>query len=141
MWNGNLALAPELISPGLTLHQHGVSGLLNMDEFRRPEGLVRLIRMSRDPFAELTFCVEVGPILAGELLAARWTGQGTYRGGLPGATAPAGTRVTFGGNDILLIEAGEVAEYCVSSDGLYLMAQLGVISISGHRPTQEQRGP
>ena len=127
LWNGDLAGVGAVVAPDFTLHQVGLGGPLDPEEFRGPDGLVRLIGMGRAPFAELTFRVEVGPIVEGDMLAARWTGAGIYRGGLPGATAPAGTPVTFGGNDLLRIVAGKVAEYWVSSDGLYLMAQLGVI--------------
>lgn len=137
LWNGDLALAAALISPAFTLHQVGVSGPLDADQFRGPDGLVRLIQMSRAPFADLRFHLEVGPVAAGPMLAARWTGQGTYQGGLLGATAAAGTPVTFGGNDILRLEGGMVAEYWVSSDGLSLMAQLGAIPTSLVPPAPE----
>ncbi len=130
LWNGNLALAEEIVSADSTLHQVGAAGPLNPAEFRGPEGLVKLIGMGQGPFADLTFTVEVGPLADGPLVAARWVGRGTYRSGLPGATAPAGTPISFGGNDILRVELGKFVEYWVSSDGLYLMAQLGVIPAS-----------
>jgi predicted ester cyclase len=36
-------------------------------------------------------------------------------------------KLIFSGMDIMRIENGRVAEYWVSSDGLYLMAQLGAL--------------
>ena len=74
--------------------------------------------MGRSPIEALTFALEVGPIVEGDMLAARWSGRGTYAGGIPGTSAPAGTEVWFGGIDIMRIEDGRLAEYWVSSDGL-----------------------
>ena len=68
---------------------------------------------------------EVGPVVEGDLVAARWAGRGRYRGGMPGATAAAGTPVAFGGIDLLRARADRFAEYWVSSDGLALMGQPG----------------
>ena len=53
--------------------------------------------------------------------------EGVYAGGIPGASAPAGTPVSFGGSDILRVADGCFAEYWVSSDGLALMEQLGAV--------------
>ena len=50
------------------------------------------------------------------------------RGGIPGSTAPAGTRVRFHGNDIWRAEGGLIREYWLSDDLLDLMQQLGVIA-------------
>jgi SnoaL-like polyketide cyclase len=63
----------------------------------------------------------------GDLAAARWAGRGRDRGGLPGATAAAGTPVGFGGIDLLRARGDQFAEYWVSSDGLALMGQLGAL--------------
>ena len=54
-------------------------------------------------------------------------GRGRYRGGMPGATAAAGTPVAFGGIDLLRARGDRFAEYWVSSDGLALMGQLGAL--------------
>jgi hypothetical protein len=63
----------------------------------------------------------------GDLVAARWAGRGRYRGGMPGATAAAGTPVAFGGIDLLRARGDRFAEYWVSSDGPALMGQLGAL--------------
>jgi predicted ester cyclase len=83
--------------------------------------------MGRAPFSELTFAIEVGPIVEGDMLAARWIGRALYAGGIPGATAPEGTEVAFGGIDIMRVADGRLAEYWVSSDGIALMTQLGAL--------------
>jgi predicted ester cyclase len=72
----------------------------------------------------VTFVVEVGPVAEGDLVAARWIGHGSYKGGMRGATAPAGTRVSFSGHDLLRVEDGRFAEYWVISEAEQLLAQL-----------------
>ena len=80
--------------------------------------------MSRAIFQDVTFAVEVGPVANGELVAARWIGHGSYKGGMRGTTAPVGTRVSFSGHDLLRVEAGRFAEYWVISETEHLLAQL-----------------
>jgi predicted ester cyclase len=130
MWNGQLDLATQIVSPDCVVH-HAPFGPGEQPEFRGPDGIEKMIRMGREPFDHLAFTCEVGPIIDGDQLAARWTGRGTYRGGIPGATAPAGTPITFSGIDIFRIEAGRITEYWVSSDGVHLMAQLGMLPARG----------
>lgn len=127
MWNGQIDLAEQIIAPDCIVHQ-APFGPGDAPRFRGPQGLVQMIRMGREPFEGLTFTCDVGPIVEAQQLAARWTGRGTHKGGLPGATAPAGTPITFNGIDIWRVEDGKVAEYWVSSDGAHLMAQLGMFS-------------
>jgi|SRR5687768_12557773 predicted ester cyclase len=124
MWNGKPELAAELVAPGCVVHQppNDASG---------PEGVRAMVEMGRAPFEDITFRIEVEPIVEGDRLAARWSMTGHYRGGLPGATAEPGTEVSFGGIDIWRVEDGKIAEYWVSSDGLHLMAQLGAGQESG----------
>lgn len=127
MWNGQFDLAGQIIAPDCLVHQ-APFGPGEPPRFRGPEGLVRMIRMGREPFEDLVFTCDVGPIVEAQQLASRWTGRGTYKGGFPGTTAPAGTPITFSGIDIWRMEDGKVAEYWVSSDGAHLMAQLGMFS-------------
>ncbi len=117
MWNGEIGLADELMAPDCPIHQPP-------NEFRGADGLRQMVEMGRAPFDDPVFAVEVEPIVEGNRLAARWTMTGRYRGGIPGATVPAGTEITFGGIDIWRVEDGRIVEYWISSDGLHLMAQL-----------------
>jgi len=119
MWNGRSELADELVAPGCPIHQPP-------NDMRGPEGVRQMVEMGRAPFEEITFRIEGEPIIEDNRLAARWTSEGIYRGGIPGATVAPGTRITFGGIDIWRVEDGKIAEYWVSSEGLHLMAQLGV---------------
>lgn len=121
MWNGEMELAAELMAPDCPIHQPP-------NDFRGADGLRQMVEMGRAPFDDPVFAVEVEPIIEGNRLAARWTMTGRYRGGIPGASAPAGTEITFGGIDIWHVEDGKIVEYWISSDGLYLMAQLNAES-------------
>jgi predicted ester cyclase len=126
LWNGDLAVATELVTDDLVIHQARADGA-GSDERRGPEAVVQLVRDGHAPFDGLTFEIEVGPVVEGDLVAARWAGRGRYRGGMPGATAAAGTPVAFGGIDLLRARGDRFAEYWVSSDGLALMGQLGAL--------------
>lgn len=117
MWNGETELADELVSPDCLIHQPP-------NDFRGPDGVRRMIQMGRAPFTEIVFRIEVEPIIERDRLAARWTSTGRYAGGIPGSSAEVGTEVIFGGIDIWRVVDGKIAEYWVSSDGLWLMAQL-----------------
>jgi predicted ester cyclase len=126
LWNGDLAVAVELVTDDFVIHQARADGA-GSDERRGPEAVVQLVRDGHAPFDGLTFEIEVGPVVEGDLVAARWAGRGRYRGGMPGATAAAGTPVAFGGIDLLRARGDRFAEYWVSSDGLALMGQLGAL--------------
>jgi predicted ester cyclase len=117
MWNGDIDVADELMSPDCPIHQPP-------NTFRGAEGLRQMVEMGRAPFDDPVFAIEVDPIVEGNRLAARWTMTGRYRGGIPGTTAPPGTEIAFGGIDIWRVEDGRIAEYWVSSDGVHFMAQL-----------------
>ena len=126
MWNGNVALAAELVTPDFVVHQARIDGQAS-DAMRGPEAVRQMIEQGRASFDDLTFSIEVGPLVDGEMVSARWIGRGTYAGGAPGATAEPGTEVVFRGIDILRVEDGRFAEYWVSSDTHHLMAQLGAL--------------
>lgn len=125
IWNGNVDLIDEIVDEKCIIHQAGID---KSKVYTGTEGIKQMVSMGRLPFHPITFTCEVEPIIDGNRLAARWICEGSYQGGLPGATAPAGTSITFGGIDILFIQSGKIKEYWVSSDGLDLMHQLGVIN-------------
>jgi ketosteroid isomerase-like protein len=126
LWNGDLAVAAELVTDDFVVHQARADDAPS-EEVRGPEAVVQMVRQGHASFDDLTFQIEVGPVVEGNMVAARWVGRGRYREGIPGATAPAGTPVAFGGIDLLRVRDGRFAEYWVSSDGLGLMAQLGAL--------------
>ena len=126
MWNGQLSIAQDIIAPGCIVHQ-APFGAGEPPEFRGPDGIALMVRMGRAPFDDIRFELEVGPIVEGDKITARWCASGRYVGGLPSATVPLGTPVTFCGMDICRVEDGRFVEYWVSSDGAHLMAQLGMM--------------
>ncbi|MEV4563993.1 ester cyclase [Nonomuraea sp. NPDC049419] len=119
LWKGDFGLADELVTSDFTGHWPGmdVSG---------PAGLAEALRQAHEPFADVDVTLDVGPIVDGDLVSARWTFAGTYRGGLPGATAPSGARIAFSGHDILRAHSGRFAEYWVISDVQTFGRQLGI---------------
>jgi predicted ester cyclase len=84
------------------------------------------VAQTRSVSADLTFSVQVGPLVDGDHVVVRWIATGHYGGGMPGAGAPVGTEVTITGTDILRIQDGQIIEYWLNADTLALMAQLQV---------------
>jgi predicted ester cyclase len=79
-------------------------------------------------FSNVRVTVEVGTVIDEDKVVNRWVFCGTYQGDIPGAAPIAhGKQIVFRGIDILRVEDGKIVEYWVSSDGLHLMQQLGVI--------------
>ena len=70
------------------------------------EQLVALIAGTRAMFEELTFELQVGPLVDGDLVAARWSGAGRTAEGEESA---------FLGHDVLRLRDGRIAEYWVVS--------------------------
>ncbi len=127
MWNGDIGLANEIVSADFIIHQVRPGGVPSEVQ-RGPRAIREMVEESRAHFDEIQFCLEVGPITQGHMMSARWHCMASYRGGNPDATAPNGSRVSFSGIDILRVAEGKIREYWVSSDGLALMAQLGVLA-------------
>lgn len=125
MWNGDLDAAPEIFSADCVAHPAPTS-TGEPPVYRGPDEMRRFVEQGRAIFSEVAFRPLDSPIVDGDRLACRWTGEGTYGGGMPGATAPPGTPISFSGIDVWRIEDGKVVEYWVASDGLHLMAQLGI---------------
>jgi hypothetical protein len=99
LWQGDLDVADEIVADDFTGHwpEREVTGR---------QGLVDIIAETRGMVSDLTFHLEVGPVAEGDLVAARWTGEG----------ASAEGRMRFFGNDVLRIDGdGRVAEYWVAS--------------------------
>lgn len=125
MWNGELDAAEEIFAADCLAHP-APQDTGEAPVYRGPDDMRRFVEQGRAIFDTLTFRAENAPIVEGDRLACRWVGEGTYAGGMPGATAEPGTPLVFRGIDVWQMEDGKVAEYWVSSDGLHLMAQLGV---------------
>ena len=125
MWNGDFDAAEEIFVDDCVAHP-APQGTGEPLVFRGPGEMRRFVEMGRAIFRDVTFRTVDDPIVEGNRLACRWVAEGTFSGGMPGATAEPGTPITFRGIDVWRIESGKVVEYWVSSDGLHLMAQLGI---------------
>lgn len=125
LWNGDYRQAERAISPDFRVHAALLDGS-DGGALRGPEGLTGWIRQLRAPLPDLTFTVEVGPMVDGDLMGLRWVARASYAGGFPGAAAPPGTPVHFTGTDLLRVGDGQLVEYWVSSDTHLLLAQLQV---------------
>lgn len=97
LWAGR-RIAADLVTPGFVGHWP-------TREVHGPDGLQTIVDETRTALRELQFIVEVGPIVAGDMIAARWIGTGA------GAAGPA----RFVGNDLLRISNGQIAEYWVAT--------------------------
>lgn len=122
VWYGDLALIPELFAPEFVGHWPS-------QEVRGPDGVATQIEMSRQFFSDIENSLDVGPIEGAETVAAHWTFSGTYRGGIPSATAEPGTRVSFRGSDIMRVRDGRFVEYWTVSDTLAFANQLGISQV------------
>lgn len=125
LWNGNLAIAPDIIAPDYTLHMAPIGGG-GLEQFAGPQGLAGWVGMLHGAIKPFRFSVQVAPLYDRDMIAGRWIAEGRYEGGFPGATAKPGTAVKFAGADFLRIKDGMIVEYWLSSDSLELIQQLGI---------------
>lgn len=126
LWNGDLALADQIISPDFVAHFVPLSG--GVGNVHGPRDLQQWIRTAQGLLPDLSFIIDVGPIIDGNMVAGRWKATGTYQGSLPGTPASViGKQVTFTGTDTLRVENGQIVEYWANADSLDLMQQLGVV--------------
>jgi hypothetical protein len=72
-----------------------------------PAELEEIIAETRSMLADLTFAIELGPLVDGDLVAGRWVGRGHSEDG----------QMAFTGNDILRVENGRFAEYWTGTSG------------------------
>jgi predicted ester cyclase len=119
VWYGDLASTKEIFAPEFVGHWPN-------QEVHGPDGMAEQVGTSLEMFSDIENTVDIGPIVEGDTVAAFWTFHGTYIGGIPGATAPVGTRIAFRGSDVMRAENGKFVEYWTVSDALGLMTRLGV---------------
>jgi predicted ester cyclase len=123
LWNGNVEQPGDIVHEEIEIHRFPPPPLSTTGR----AALLEWVTMTRSLFDDLRFTTEVGPIVEGNIVSGRWIAEGFYRGGIPGSTADAGTRVRFRGNDIWRAEGGLVREYWLSDDLLDLLQQVGVV--------------
>lgn len=98
LWGGQPGAADRLVSDSFVGHWPG-------REIRGPAELSAIVAETRQMFAEITFAMQIGPIVEGDLVAARWVGSGT---------APEGV-MSFFGNDVLRVDGDRFVEYWPAS--------------------------
>ena len=92
LWNGDYSQADHLIAGDFRVHAAMLDGG-DGSAVNGPRALVTWIGQTRAAIPDLKFSVQVGPIIDGDRVALRWSAQGTYQGGFPGAASPPGTAV------------------------------------------------
>lgn len=132
VWQGDFAAAGDILAPGFTGHWPDL-------EVHGPAEAAEQVRRSHAYFTDVSTALDAGPVIgpapgspAGSspgdgMVAAAWSFHGSYRDGIPGATAAPGTRVSFRGHDLFRAEGGRFTEYWVVSDALGLMTALGAL--------------
>ncbi|MFA1543623.1 ester cyclase [Actinomadura monticuli] len=120
VWAGDPAVAREILAPGFTGHWPDL-------EVHGPDEAAEQVRRSHAYFADVRTTLDAGPVVGDGMVAAAWSFHGAYRGGIPGATAAPGTRVSFRGQDLFRARDGRFTEYWVVSDALGMMTALGAL--------------
>ena len=89
MWNGDLDATDEIFADDCLAHPAPTT-TGEPQVYRGPDEMRTLVNQGRAIFGEVIFRALDEPIVDDARLACRWTGDGTYGGGMPGATATPG---------------------------------------------------
>ncbi|MFD8937102.1 ester cyclase [Streptomyces sp. NPDC059578] len=127
LWRGDFSHAGEILDPDFVVHQARPDGS-DSESVTGPGRLLPEIEQTMAAFGDITVTVDLGPLVDGDLISARWTMRAAYTGGIPRATAPVGTKISFSGNDILRVRDGRFVEYWTCTDILDGLSQLGAVS-------------
>jgi steroid delta-isomerase-like uncharacterized protein len=132
VWNrGNVEVASEVFVADYVRHDLRPGQALS-----GPEGQAKIAADFRAAFPDLR--MEVDLIIAeGDLVAARWTTEGTNTGPWAGRLAT-GNRARFSGVNVFRFEDGKVVELWNHRDDLGLMQQLGAEIFAGAAPEPEE---
>lgn len=101
-------LARELFTPDAVGHWPGA-------DHHGPDAIAANVVQSVTMFEDVTVRVLHGPLVDGELLAARWEFRGNLAEAVDGVPAEAGTPMRLVGMDLFRVENGRLAEYWVQS--------------------------
>jgi predicted ester cyclase len=124
-WNEDITILSQITDPDCEVHQARVDGKPS-EKLKGLESLETIISEGSSFFRDIKMTLEVGPIVEGDYISARWNFFGIYQGGMKGAKTKVGEKISFSGIDIFRIKEGKIREYWVSSDGVHLMKQLGI---------------
>jgi steroid delta-isomerase-like uncharacterized protein len=134
VWNrGNVDVAAQVFAEDYVRHD-----LRPTRAAPGPAGQAAIARDFRAAFPDLRMQVDL--ILAeGDLVAARWTTEGTNTGAWSGRE-PTGKHAVFSGVNIFRFANGKVVELWNHRDDLGLMQQLGAEIFAGAAPADEHTG-
>jgi steroid delta-isomerase-like uncharacterized protein len=120
-WSGNLDLVDELFASDYVGHDPA-----NPEPLRGPEGVKEFIATYRAAFPDSKITVDA-QLAEGNLVATRWSGQGTHEGGELLGIEPTGKRVTVSGITVSRLDGGKIVEEFQNWDTFGLMQQLGAV--------------
>lgn len=113
---GHPGAAEQLVAPDFVGHWPG-------RDVHGPAELAAIVAETRGMFAEIGFELQVGPIVEGDLVAARWTDTGST----------ADSTMNFLGNDIMRVADGRFVEY-------WTAFVVGLLSVRSPNGTRSPRG-
>ena len=132
VWNrGNVEVTSEVFAEDYVRHD-----LRPAQALPGPTGQAKIAADFRAAFPDLRMGLDL--ILGdGDLVAARWTTEGTNNGPW-GGRPPTGKRASFSGVNIFRFRGRKVVELWNHRDDLGLMQQLGAEIYAGAAPTEEE---
>ena len=119
-WKGNWDVIEESATADYIGHDPALP-----EPIRGPQGIRANFQQYLDAFTGAHITVDQ-QIAEGDLVATRWTGQGTHTGEFNGI-APTGKEVTVSGLTISRLEGGKIVEEWTNWDTLGMLVQLGAI--------------
>lgn len=133
VWNhGHLAVTSLVFADDYVRHD-----LRPTQALPGPAGQAKIAGDFRAAFPDLRMRIDL-LIGEGDLVAARWTTEGTNTGPW-GGRKPTGLRAQFSGVNLFRIEGGKVVELWNHRDDLGLMQQIGAEIYAGAAPGNEAR--
>ena len=130
VWNqGKLDVLDEIVASDYDPHP-----LPNDPNFGRgPAGQKQFVNLYRSAFPDTHFTIDA-MVAEGDLVATRWTAQGTHTGDLMGM-APSGKHVTVTGMNINRAVNGKLSDGWGNFDQLGLLQQIGAIPMARQAAT------
>jgi predicted ester cyclase len=123
---GNLEAADEILAEGCVSHGPGVAPIVGRDQIKRQAMLLRTAIPDLHPILH-------AQLADGELVASRWTGEGTHTGPMmspAGTVEPTGRPIAFDEIRIDRHVDGRIVESWFIPDRLALWQQLGILPSS-----------
>ena len=134
VWNqGNVDVAAVVFAEDYVRHD-----LRPTTALPGPKGQAKIAADFRAAFPDLRMVVDL-IVAEGDLVAARWTTEGTNTGPWAGHP-PTGKHATFSGVNIFRFAGGKVVELWNHRDDLGLAQQLGAEIFAGAAPEEPSRG-